>query len=602
MIRLFELRREFRVARAVLLAVALSSLGHAGRAAAQSFVPVVSAAIDDHVAFATGAAWVDYDLDGDLDLFVVTAFSANNDNALFRNDGGDTFTRVFNPLTEDGAETVCSTWADADNDGDLDAFVSGLDADGGTLYRSAAGVWSVDGASTLTDLAVKGTGCAWGDYDNDGHVDLMLTVLNGALGMTTADRLFHNNGDGTFTEVVSGPVVTSPGFHHHPTWSDFDGDGDLDLFVASGNVGSTGPDKMYRNQLTETASATFTPITTGVLATDARDSQVLSFADYDNDGDLDCYAINYTSVGNQLYRNDGAAFTKITSGAIVASAPGSHGVAWGDYDNDGDLDVYVARDNSQLDLYYRNNGNGTFTKITAGVFVTTARSNYGVAAGDYDGDGDLDLFVPTARSEGPGLLYRNDLAGGAHWVTFRLSGDPSNRSGIGAKVRVRSVIGGTPRWQLREISASTGYGGQNMLAAHFGLGDAAAIDTVRVEWPSGNIDVLTGVARDRYWNLKEGVTTLDAAPARVVSALEFAIAPQPARGSARLSFNLPAAGKVRITVHDAGGRMIAAVSESRAAGSHTVPVPGVAGARPGLYFVRIETSAGCGTRRMAVLR
>ncbi len=597
----FESRR-VRSFASRLLTLAVLCAASTGNAAAQDFVPVTSAAINGLVTFATGAAWVDFDLDGDLDLYVVTSFSANNNNAMFRNDGGDTFTRVFGPLTSDGGETVCSTWADVDNDGDLDAFVSGLDVDGSALYRSAAGTYALDGISGLTALSIKGTGCAWGDYDGDGHVDLILSVLDGVLGMNSADRLFHNNGNGTFTEVTTGPVVTSRGFHHHPTWADFDGDGDLDLFVASGNVGSLGPDRMYRNQLRETASATFTEITTGVLALDARDSQVLSFADYDNDGDLDCYAINYTSVGNQLYRNDGADFVKITSGPIVAFAPGSHGVAWGDYDNDGDLDVYVVRDNAQSNLYYRNDGGDTFTSVTTGAFVTTPRSNYGVAAGDYDGDGDLDLFAPTARSEGPGILYRNDLSGGNHWAAFRLSGGPSNRSGIGAKVRVRAVIGGTPRWQMREISASTGYGSQSALAAHFGLGNAAAIDTVRIEWSSGNVDVHTGLAMDQYWNFEEGLPTLAVAPPPDARRLELSIAPRPARGIAHARFNVPVSGTTRLVVHDVRGRRIAAVSAQREAGWHTVPVPGVAEAEPGLYFVRIETRAGFGVQRMIVVR
>src|SRR6185503_11041369 len=233
-------------------------------------------------------------------------------------------------------------------------------------------------------------------------------------------------------------------------------------------------------------------ITTGVIATDARDSQALSWVDYDNDGDLDLYAINYTSVPNQLYRNDGGGtFTKITTGAIVTDAGAAHGVTWGDFDD------YGARDLHQNNRYYQNQGDGTFTSITTGSFVNDGISNYGATAGDYDGDGHLDLFAPTARSEAPSVLYRNDASDANHWLIVRLRGTASNRSAIGSKVRVKATIAGVPRWQMREIGGGGGYGGPNALEAHFGLGDAAAADSVRIEWPSGLVEIHAAQGRDR---------------------------------------------------------------------------------------------------------
>jgi hypothetical protein len=483
---------------------------------AQTFTIVPSPMIASHVSFSTGATWVDVDDDGDLDIYVVTGFAPNNDNVLWRNNGDGTFDSIFPiPITADAAESACGTFADWDNDGDVDGFVSNLVNAGGMLFDGATGGgnpmnpggFTLNTTAGIGGAALKGTGAAWGDYDNDGHLDLVIAALFNQGGITTANRLFHNNGNGTFSEVTTGPVVTVTDSHHHPTWADHDGDGDLDLFFGTGGPGFAKLDRLYRNQLKETGTATFTPITTGVIATDTRDSQVLSWVDYDNDGDLDMYAVNYSSVPNQLYRNDGGTFTKITTGDLVAGIGPNHGVVWGDFDNDGDPDAYAVRDNRQSNRYFRNNGDGTFTRLTSGPHVTEGLSNYGAAAGDFDRDGDLDLFVPTARSEAASLLFRNDTVNGNHRITIRCRGTVSNRSGVGAVVRVKAVINGAPRWQRRDIASGTSYGGSDALEAHFGLGNATIIDSLRVDWPSGLCDVKTAVAVDQYLTVTEDSST-----------------------------------------------------------------------------------------------
>lgn len=584
--------------------LALGLVAGATSVGAQVFTPVSIPDMTAHVAFSTGGSWVDFDGDGDLDLYVVVAFSGNNDNVLYRNDGGDTFVRVTGvPVAQDTADTVCSSWADVDNDGDLDAYVTALGSRGGRLYERTGGSWVVNGSSGISGTATKGVGCAWGDYDRDGHLDLVISTIFGQLGMATGNRLFHNLGDGTFAEVLGSPV-SATGLHHNPTWADFDGDGDLDLFFASGPVGGLGPDHMYRNRLVETGVADFEAITTGVLATDQRDSQVLSWADADNDGDLDCYAINYTEVGNQLYRNDGAlGFTKITTGTIVTDMGAAHGVAWGDFDNDGDLDVHVARDNLNSDRYYRNDGNLTFTRLTTAA-TSPFRSAYGVAAADYDQDGDLDLFLPTARNEAPSVLYRNDLASANHWLELACEGRASNRSAIGLRVRVRATIGGVPRWQLREIASNTGYGGQNALVVHFGLGDATVADSVRFEWPSGQVDVLTAVAADTLLAIVESENTTDVPRAGSVDvARRIRILPSPLTGRGSVAFWSAHAGAARVTLHDLQGRCVRTVFDGAApAGWSNEPLDRAWMPGSGVYWIRLRTAAGTWARPVVAIQ
>ncbi len=456
-----------------------------------------------------GCSWIDYNNDGRLDLWV-------NQIALYRNDGGGNFTKVTLPFASQGS-AYGNSWADIDNDGDLDLFVSGGNPEGSILYRN-------DGNDVFTritsgdigqSLVNKGWGSAWADYDNDGYVDLVVAAAFGFGGITGPNKLFHNNGDGTFTRIDTGAVVTGTAPYTIPTWADFDQDGDMDLFIGGGPAnGTLLPDYLYQNMLKETGTAWFKRITTGSVATDVRDGQVENWIDYDNDGDLDVYITNYggpavAGLKNDLYRNDGGVFTKITTGDIVNDIAHSLSSVWADFDNDGDLDCLVTNDAGATNRYYQNNGDGTFTTITTGTLVNIGGPHFGATAGDYDGDGDIDLFVTGVGLAGNNTkgLWRNDLANGNSWLEVRCIGTTSNRAAIGARVRALALIGGNLVWQMREISAQNSFNSQNSLIAHFGFGDAAVVESLKVEWPSGRVDRFSGVAVDHLVKIGEGDST-----------------------------------------------------------------------------------------------
>jgi hypothetical protein len=185
----------------------------------------------------------------------------------------------------------------------------------------------------------------------------------------------------------------------------------------------------------------------------------------------------------------------------VGSAPA--GCPWGDYDNDGHLDLFVANPNGQTNALYHNNGNSTFTRIRSGSIGTDNHGSIGCAWADYDNDGFLDLFVANGHTLGDrNFLYHNDGNSNA-WINLKLLGGASNRSAIGAKVRVRAVIGGQSRWQMREVSGCNGFANQDSLNVEFGLGDAPVIDLLRIEWPSGIVQELRDIATRQFLTLTE---------------------------------------------------------------------------------------------------
>jgi hypothetical protein len=346
----------------------------------------------------------------------------------------------------------------------------------------------------------RSAGIAWGDYDGDGFEDLFVANNNGE-----NDFLYHNNGDGTFTRITSGDIVNDGGDSVSAIWGDFDNDGDLDLFVSSGGgFGSPKNNFLYRNN----GDGTFTRIVTGSIVTDLLYTIPSAWGDYDNDGWLDLFTGNWFGV-HALYRNTGTgSFTRVTTNAIgLDPALGdSNGCSWGDYDNDGFLDLFVCWQEGKNNHLYHNNGDGTFTQVLEGSLVNDSGRSPGCAWADYDNDGFLDLFVSSGAFVGNtgenNFLYHND-GNGNRWLKLKLVGGQSNRAAIGAKVRVTATMGGSQRQQMREISGGSGFASQNSLAAHFGLGSATNADLVRIEWPSGTVQELRNVAANQFLTITE---------------------------------------------------------------------------------------------------
>ena len=609
-----------------------------GRGEAQPFTRITDPAnpivMDAGSSGFNGASWIDFNNDGRLDLFVNRGF-------LYRNDGGGNFTRITTHGIGVGqiqSQGSGNSWADFDNDGRVDCYYSGGTSQ--LYHNTGTEIFSPVRTGAVADtFAARGWACAWADYDNDGYVDLIVTNPAGFVSTgPSPNHLFHNNGppDYTFTSIDTGVVVTGLAPYTVATWADYDNDGDMDLFIGSGPAtGVPAPDYLYRNMLTETGTAYFVRITTPPIATDLVDGQVWNWIDYDNDGDLDAFLTNYSGNGggvgrpNNLYRNDGnGVFTRMTAaqvGSIVSDADFSLANVWGDFDNDGDLDVFVTNGTGSPVRYYKNNGDGTFARVDTGIVVTGTARHCGITCGDYDSDGDLDLFI-----DGPGTargLYRNDLPPGNGWINLKLTGVQSNRSAIGAKVRAKAHINGVDVWQRRDVSAQNSFNGQNMLNVHFGFGNAAIMDSLVVTWPRGLNQTFTNVTLNHFYTLTEGggiiLTGIEDKDRQQPVTFElFQNFPNPFNPTTMIRFSLPSQGLsnvegrggqpatglegegslVSLKVYDLLGREVATlVNEILGAGSHSVTFSSDRLAS-GVYFYRLSWNGLVQTKEMLVLK
>jgi len=262
-----------------------------------------------------------------------------------------------------------------------------------------------------------------------------------------------------------------------------------------------------------------------------------------------------------LYKNDGdGTFTRIVNGPIVNDGGLGEGSGWADYDNDGDMDLFVSNgqeSNPVVNFFYRNDGNGEFVRINPDNVFSDAHVTAGICWGDYDNDGDQDLFI--ARFHGnPSMIFRNE-GNGNHWINITCTGTISNKSAIGTKVRIKTNIGGEDVWQMREISGQIGYNGQNSLRAAFGLREAETVDSIVVEWPSGLIDVVTGMAADQFIEIEEGSGLTGVNVYALNSRKRFMLNqnyPNPFNPVTMIEYTIPHPVNVKLIVYDVLGRTV----------------------------------------------
>ena len=508
-----------------------------------------------YTALGASASAADYDGDGFDDLFV-TDSSVDGRNHLYHNNGNLTFTDVAAQAGIDSGNdranaSADSLWFDFNNDGRPDLLVVRFGHN--QLYQNMGGgqFKDVTKAAGLDRYLNAITAVAF-DYDHDGYVDLFVGAYFQPVNLfnpetprffpesfETANNgggviAFHNNGNGTFTDVTEKIGLKTSGWTLDVGHGDANNDGWDDLYVAC----DFGTDRFFVNN----GNGTFSDITEKAIGIDTKKGMNVDWGDFDNDGLLDIYVTNitddYMKEGNFMWKNNGnLTFTDVSRETNTYDTGWGWGAKFFDYDNDGWLDLYVTNgwvsagsesyvpdvfemiikpgidladarnwppmgtkslSGYQKKRLFHNERGQAFTDQAPKYGVDSIRDGRGIATADFDNDGRVDLFV--ANANGQPFLYRNTMPNAGHWAEFALKGVKSNALGVGAQVRV--TAGG--RTQLRFVDGGNGFAGQSSMRLHFGLGTATAIEKVEVRWPSGVKQTLTGVPVDKLTKIVEG--------------------------------------------------------------------------------------------------
>ncbi len=468
-----------------------------------TFTQVMTGVLVTDTSGGWNGCWIDYDDDGNLDYSAAPGADQLVPTPLFRNEGNGTFRKVTtNAIGSTAVRTWSLVWADYDNDGKVDLFVPNFHSWNDMLFHNNGNgsFTRITTGHPVVDGVDSGVG-AWSDYDRDGFLDLFVVTYGSCPGL--ADMLYRNNGDGSFRKVTAGEagtLVSDLGVNDIAVWVDVDNDGWPELNRMVGNACMSAWWMYTTNQLYQRGSdGKFYLVDIGEMKKGNVGTTFITWADYDNDGLLDGFVAAQNGAAG-LYRNlGGMNFTNVTASAFPIGLTNCMGYWSGDFDNDGwqDLVAYYWASPAIPPAFFRNNGDGTFTRTKLG----GPTSGLGwLITGDYDNDGFLDVLMQYGYGTRNSLFRHN--GNDNHWLKVKLDGRASNRSGIGAKVRVQATIGGRTFWQMREISGQ-GIGLDNGLLAHFGLGDATSVTTLRIEWPSGIVQEIPNVAPDQFLTVVE---------------------------------------------------------------------------------------------------
>lgn len=539
-----------------------------------------------------GATMVDYDQDGDDDIYIT---KTDGRNLLMQNLGNGTF--VENASARGiyhGSGSFLGVWGDFDNDGKLDLYLGNYDMPD-ILYRN-------NGNGTFTNVSYqaginnpgKTLTVNLADVDKDGFLDIFVGNFN------EKSKLYKNNGDFTFTDIAQQVGLTSTSYTMGAVFVDYDNDNDPDLYITHDN---NAPNLLYQND----GTGRFTNVAPTARADVRANGMGVDFGDINNDGLLDLYIVNLFPNNLLLNKGDGT-FQDITA----SSQTGDVGMGWGtvflDFNNDGRQDIYVTNDTyftnnpKSPNVLYQNIGNNTFIKADVGLAVCSDRGSYGLATGDIDKDGFIDLVIANNDYDKTNQLFLNNNTSG-NWFGITLEGTTSNRSAIGARVTGFDSNG---RLHIDEVTGGSGYSSQNALTIHFGLGTATQMDSLVVRWPSGNQQFFRNVSANEYYTLKEMNNLQVASTATPLftptAAPDFNFSYKIVTEQ-RLEFlvELPYISNINISLYDITGRLLANEHfTTLPTGKHRLPLELATAPPSGMYLVNVSTKTSAASQKVVI--